>query len=128
MAMKTVKITKYVTSDGKEFIGSKSKPRASEHERYLKNNLADHNHNLNLAKIMDEEKIYDGWEDEDVLSDNVDIEQEFGDLADTLFADAVCSNELQDFKDMSIMIRDVVDAFGGIKIIEKLHAYATENF
>ena len=127
MTMKTVKITKYVTSDGKEFIGSASKGIAQDHEKFLQSNFKDYDHELNIAKILGEEVIFSDWELKEIMDGSMDIESDFHELMDRLFASALCSTDIETFREMADMIRNVIDDLGGITVVRNLYGYANKN-
>jgi hypothetical protein len=129
--MKISKIIKYQTSDGQIFIGGENREHAFSHERsiqeslssmkveedaldilkiYLKGDLR------SLAKGMIREKDHDQHR---LLSYIYD--EDFRELVDVLFEEAICPGDIDDFDDLVRMIGGTIDQFGGLQCLHKFY-------
>lgn len=136
MTIKTLKITKYVTSDGKEFVGYKNKPAAEQHEKFLQNRLEEFSHEFKILdiinipqtkKILDEYNVIDVSFDYKATAENeVSLHDDFYDdirelMMNVLFKDAECADDVGSLHEFVEMICRVIDDFGGIGVINQLY-------
>ena len=127
MTLKKIKITKYITSDGKEFVGGERRKDAADHEKFIQNRLKEHQDELKIAKILGEEDLFSEWEAHEIMNGEMDVEADFNDVMNRLFKFALCANDIENFREMAAMLRNVIDDLGGFPVIKKLYEYARQN-
>jgi hypothetical protein len=139
--MKTVKITKYICSDGKEFIGGINKNMAKAHERMVQNSKLKFDFEHTIAKIVNARTFLSGVEDFDNEKKSGDHNHEtiweafnagyydydVGSSIDELFENYTCPDDLAYFTDMAEMVVMIIDNFGGIDAITELYRFMKEN-
>ena len=135
MAIKTVKVTKYITSDGTEFIGASKKKNAEQHEILIAKKRKRTGFNIALAKILkdaftDSENVILEKSLEAILKNDIYqnfIAEEMGSAIDRLFFKSTCPENLDDLVEAVTMIENIIDDFGGLSMIETLYKYSKKH-
>jgi hypothetical protein len=128
--MKTSKIVKYTTTDGKEFIGSENRQKAIAHEKYVTDMTAKYDKDLAMLKIVKQQKTLDHLDREMIINDSECEYDEYQNISDTieeLLDAAVCPSDLDGLEEMFSMITEIVVDLGGIDVIKNICAYTRKH-
>ena len=128
--MKTSKIVKYTTTDGKEFIGSENRHKAVEHEKYVTDMIARYDKDILMLKIVKQQKALDHIDREEIINDteyDYDEDQTIVDTIEELLDAAVCPSDLDGLEEMFAMITEIVADLGGINVIKNICAYTRKH-
>jgi hypothetical protein len=128
--MKTSKVVKYVTTDGKEFIGLENRHKAISHEKYITDMITRYDKDLVMLKILKQQKGLDHVNREMIINDSqyeYDEDQTIADTIEELLIEGRCSSDLDGLDEMFVMITDVVDGLGGINVVKNICTYTRKH-
>jgi hypothetical protein len=125
MALKITKLTKYICSDGKEFIGGKNRKYALEHEKRLTDIHTFYNREKAIAKILEREDLFEEISLE-MFRDGDDM-NEIAEYINETLDPAICPGDIDDLTEMSEMIYEIIQNFGGLKIVENLYNFVKKR-
>lgn len=141
MAIKTIKPTKYVCSDGTEYIGGQNKSHAIAHENLLNNKKMKFDFEHTIAEIVNAHNFLSAIEDFEKEKEEGDhlytsvfeafdqgyYDDDFGDYISALFKEYTCPDDIFSFTDMAEIFVMIVDRFGGLEAAKKLYRFMKEN-
>ncbi len=128
MAIKTVKINKYICSDGTEFIGGHLKKEAEIYEaKYLQKHEW-FKREMFFAELFDRKYVYSENENnidhpifatpESIIDPDVEWDERESELQG--FADCMDAGSFDDFTKVANYLHNIIEEAGGIEIVKKI--------
>ena len=133
--IKTVKQTKYIASDGTEFIGYTNKKDAEKYEKQLQQRIKDYNKESSMLRIINTPASLQIFKEYSPLAlanpMNTQLLEDYyedcSQLVSDIFREAECPDDLTNIQEVIDMVCYIIDSFGGISVINELYNKFNRN-